>query len=305
MRTVQTVLGPVEGKDLGIVDIHDHLYADPPRWYVEQYPDFDLTDLERSAQELESWRRAGGGTLVEMTAIDYGRRASALVALAQRVPVHIVATTGFNKPLYCERWVEEWPEEQLVQRIVRDLTEGMDGTSARAGVIKAGTAYNVATGLGERLVRVAARASLLTGAPIVTHTEAGTMGMEQLDLIADEGVDLSNVCLTHLDRNPDPGYHLELAARGAYLGYDCPGKIKYGPDSLRIAAMKGVIEGGYGDRLLLGNDLARRSYFRSYGGGPGLDFVLTRYVPRLRKELGDTWVDRILVENPRRFLAQE
>ena len=87
--------------------------------------------------------------------------------------------------------------------------------------------------------------------------------------------------------------------------YDCPGKIKYGPDSIRIAAQEAVIAAGLGHHLLLGNDLARRSYFRAYGGGPGLDFVLTKYVPRLRHELGDAWVDQILVHNPRRFLGGE
>ena len=36
-----------------------------------------------------------------------------------------------------------------------------------------------------------------------------------------------------------------------------------------------MIDAGLGDRILLGNDLGRPSYWRSYGGGPGLDYVLS------------------------------
>lgn len=303
MRTIQTVLGPIATEQLGVVDIHEHLYVEAPRWYLRQDPDFQLDDVDLSTQELRSFQQAGGQTLVEMTAIDYGRNAAALIELAKRVPVHIIATTGFNKPLYCERWVETKSERELVKMVVEDVTVGMDGTSAKAGVIKGGTAYNLAQGLGEKLIRIAAKASLETGVPVITHTEAGTMGMEQLDFLEQEGLDLRNVCLSHIDRNPDAGYHIELASRGAYLGYDCPGKIKYGPDSMRIAVMEKIIAAGLGHKLLLSNDFARRSYFRAYGGGPGLDFLLRKYVPRLRNDLGDQAVDLILRENPARFLG--
>ncbi len=54
---------------------------------------------------------------------------------------------------------------------------------------------------------------------------------------------------------------------GAYLGYDCPGKVKYGSDELRINVLKRLVDAGLGGQVLLGNDLGRPSYWRSYGGG--------------------------------------
>lgn len=301
-ETIETVLGPIRIDELGVTDYHEHLYVEAPRWYIEQYPDFILEDVDKAVEEVNWFEQSGGQTIVEMTAIDYGRRADKLIEIAKRTQVHIIATTGFNKPLYCDRWVERASEEKLVDLLVRDITEGMDGTMAKAGVIKGGTSYNAIDALGEKLLRVAARASVLTGSPIITHTEAGTMGIEQLEIFAQEGVPLHRVCLSHLDRNPDLGYHREIASTGAFLGYDCAGKIKYGPDSARIAVLRGLVEAGFSGQILLGNDYARRSYMRAYGGGPGLDFLLRKFVPRLARELDlPNARDVFMVENPRRF----
>ena len=73
-----------------------------------------------------------------------------------------------------------------------------------------------------------------------------------------------------------------------------------------VALLRTVIDAGRGHQILLGNDLGRPSYWRAYGGGPGLDYVLTRFVPRLREEgFGEGTLHALLVDNPRRFFAGE
>lgn len=132
------------------------------------------------------------------------------------------------------------------------------------------------------------------------------MGFEQLTSLESHGVAPHRVCLSHMDRNPDFWEHRRIAEQGAYLGYDCPGKVKYGPDELRINVLKRLVDAGLGGQILLGNDLGRPSYWRSYGGGPGLNFVLTRFVPRLREEgFGKEVIEDLLVNNPRRFMTGE
>ena len=54
---------------------------------------------------------------------------------------------------------------------------------------------------------------------------------------------------------------------------------------------------------MLGLDLGARDYLRAYEGGPGLRYLMTAFVPRLRRRLGDEAVDRILVANPARLYA--
>ena len=46
------------------------------------------------------------------------------------------------------------------------------------------------------------------------------MGMEVLDLLEQEQVDLTRVALGHLDRNADEYYLLKLADRGIYIQFD-------------------------------------------------------------------------------------
>ena len=170
--------------------------------------------------------------------------------------------------------------------------------------MKGGTGYNTFNDYDQKLMRIAAEVQKETDVPVITHTEAGTMGFEQVEYLSNHGVVPHRVCLSHLDRNPDFWEHRRIAQTGAYLGYDCPGKVKYGPDELRINVLKRLIDAGFGRQILLGNDLGRPSYWRSYGGGPGLDFVLTRFIPRLLSEgIEQQVIDDILIYNPRRFLA--
>jgi hypothetical protein len=49
--------------------------------------------------------------------------------------------------------------------------------------------------------------------------------------------------LAHVDRNPDPGLHAELAAAGAYLGYDGMARFKYWPDSVLLDCLLRVARG--------------------------------------------------------------
>ena len=240
-----------------------------------------------------------------MSAIDFGRNVRQVVRIADLVPdVHVVVITGYNKPYFCDRTILNQDEATMIRNCVRDIVTGIDGTGVKAGIVKGGSGYNTFQEADRKLMRIAAKAHAETGVPVMTHTETGTMGYDQVSFLADQGVPPDRVCLSHMDRNPDFWEHRRIAETGAYLGYDCPGKVKYGPDEMRIDVLKRMIDAGLGDRILLGNDLGRPSYWRSYGGGPGLDYVLTRFVPRLREEgVSDAAIQDLLENNPRRFLA--
>ncbi|MFO7547193.1 MAG: hypothetical protein R6W77_17005 [Trueperaceae bacterium] len=304
MSTIETVLGSVPTSDLGVVDYHEHVYVIPPSWLHRMDPDFALNSVERSAEEVRSWVAAGGRTLLDLTAIDFGRDIRRVREVAESVDgLHIVATAGYNRPWYMGRWLHAVAEDDMVRDTVRDLTVGIDGTPIKAGIVKAGSEYNAFNDAARKLFRVAARAHAETGAPIVTHTTGGTMGMDQVDYLSSNGVPAHRIALSHMDRNVDAGEHARIAETGAYLGYDCFGKTKYGPDEALVALIRTMIDRGHGKRLLIGNDLGRPSYWRAYGGGPGLDYVLTTFVPRL---LGSGFqqseIDMLLIDNPRRFL---
>jgi phosphotriesterase-related protein len=193
--------------------------------------------------------------------------------------------------------------EKLAEQIVSDIKLGMLPDRARAGVIKAGASYQRISEAEERRLVAAAIGSKETGAPILVHTEIGTCGHEIVDLLTKEGVAPDRVILAHLDRNPDVELHAEIAARGVWLEYDTPGRIKYRPDSQLLELITGMVRAGHGDALMLGLDLGQRDYFRVYGGGPGLGYLVETFVPRLRRWIGEEAAHRILIDNPARAFA--
>lgn len=129
------------------------------------------------------------------------------------------------------------------------------------------------------------------------------MALEQLSLLEDEGADLAKVAISHMDQNLDFDLLEEICSRGAYVVFDGPSKTKYAPDSARIDMLRRLVEAGYEDRLLVSGDMGRRSYLRAYGGGPGFDYILGTFVPRLRRAgFDEGLIETIFVHSPARWL---
>ncbi len=202
----------------------------------------------------------------------------------------------------------------LTALFLADLTEGMpssdgstrpasgaDGEPIRAGILKAGIDYWKISTFERTVVDAVAGAHRETGAPVMVHLEFCTAAHEVLDLLEQGGVAPSRVVLAHADRNPDVGLHLELAARGAFLGYDGMARPRTRTDAELLDLTAAVTAGGAA--VLLGGDVARSSRYAAYGGMPGLAYLGERYLPRLSDRIGDEAVDRILTDNAHRWLT--
>jgi predicted metal-dependent phosphotriesterase family hydrolase len=306
---VVTVLGPVAPEKLGVTDAHDHLFLRTPA-----LPGQEFDDAGRAIEEVTSAKTGGLQSIVEVTPIGCGRRPAGMRAVAEATGVHVVAATGYHRDAHYPQshWVRDATVELLAQRILTDLNEGMhpdDWLSeatldpARAGVIKAGASYQHISQLEERRLVAAAIGHRATGAAILVHTEIGTCAHAIIELLTREGVKPERIILAHLDRNPDLELHEDVAARGVMLEYDTPGRIKYRPDSQLIDLIEAMAAAGHTDKVLLGLDLGRRDYFRAYGGGPGLTYLMGAFVPRLRKRIGEDAVHAILATNAARAFA--
>ena len=307
---VITVTGPRDAATLGVVDAHDHLLIDSPGM-----PGAGFTDVERSIEEARDGLASGISTLVEMTPIGLGRDPAGLRAISERSGLAVIAASGFHRDAHypAGSWVYDAPVELLRDRIVTDLTVGMHPAdwhdpslpldAARAGAIKGGASYHHISHAERRRLEAIGAASAATGAAILVHTEIGTAAHEIVDLLESAGATTDRIALAHLDRNPDWELHAEVAARGVTLEYDTVGRTKYHPDSVVLDLLERVAAAGHLDRLVLGLDLGAASYLRAYDGGPGMRYLMTTFVPRLRRRLGDDAVARILVANPARLYA--
>lgn len=315
MTTIETTLGPVPVEKLGRVNAHEHIIIDGGLTVVNT-PDFRLDSVEKAIEEVGYWQAAGGGAIVDTMPFGCGRNVDKLVAVSQASGAPIIVPTGFQKSSYYlpDHWQHRYDEAAIAALLIAELTEGADRNGydgplvarspIKAAFVKVAGDYQVVKPTTRKLIRAAGQAHRATGAPILVHTELGTAAPELLDLLEAAGVPPGRVMLSHIDRNPDMRLHRQLAGRGAFLQYDTPGRIKYQPETVVINLLRQLFEAGLGSQLLLGGDTARRSYWKAYGGGPGLDYLLAVFTPRLRAE-GFSEADLRLIweENPARWLT--
>jgi predicted metal-dependent phosphotriesterase family hydrolase len=306
MTFIQTVLGRIPPEALGVTYSHDHLLFQPPPEIAEQDPDLALDSVEAAIQELKTFKMAGGQALVEMTTIELGRDPKALHTISKETGIHIIAATGYNKGKFCEGVVAEKSAADIAAEMIQDLLSGMDGTDCMAGLIKASSSKDGMTSGESKVFEAAIQAHHQTGAPISTHTEAGTYAIEQAEMLLAGGVPPKKIIIGHLDRKLDWDYHQQIADMGVYLGFDQISKEKYFADADRIRFIQRLIQHSHGHQILLSGDWARKSYWPSYGfgNGPGLTYILWRFVPWMLQEgVEREAVQAMLVSNPAQAFA--
>ncbi len=298
MTVVRTVRGDIGPDQLGPTDAHEHLFFVTPL-----QPGDEMDDLDAAVAEARTLVEAGGRTLVDWTPLGLGRSPDGLLHVSLATGLHVVAATGVHRDAHYrpEDPLRTETEEALARRFIEDIA----AAPAPAGIIKVGASYHRLQPFERRVFAAAALAHRQTAVPVCVHTEHGTMGLGTVEHLAGLGVPPTSVVLAHLDRNPDAGEHAETGATGAWLQLDGPGRAKYWPDSTILRLVSDLAEAGFSRQLLLGGDTGRSSVMRSYGGGPGLDYLFARFKPRLERELGPELSRLIFVDNPARAFAFE
>ncbi|MFE6996962.1 phosphotriesterase [Microbacterium sp. NPDC057659] len=315
MGVVRTVLGDIDPASLGRVNYHEHLFQISPL-----LPGDELDDEAASGAEAGLLKDSGFDAMVDATPFGLGRDPEALARISAATGLAVVATTGRHREAHyaADHPIRTWGAERLAELFVSETRSGMpvsdddplgaraltpSGERVRAGVLKGGADYWRISDF-ERITLIAlAAAHRITGAPVMVHLEFCTAAHEVLDLLDAEGVASDRVVLAHADRDPDAGLHASLTERGAYLGYDGFARPRTRSDAELLALTVDAVRRGAGERIVLGGDVARRTRYIAYGGMPGLAYLGDRYLPRLREEVGDDAVERMLVANPARLLT--
>jgi phosphotriesterase-related protein len=313
-RFVRTVRGDIRPEDVGFTHCHEHTFILPgPSCQVN--PELLLDDLEKTTAELADFYAAGGRTVVDAQPIGQERAPRLQKLASERSGVHIVATTGFHRAVYYPAGHFRFHEsaQKLAERMIAEVTAGMVDysdagaaaqTGIRAGLLKMASDYHLIDAQAEKVAEAVAIAHHQTGAPIITHTESGTCALEQIRLFKKLGVPASALSLSHLDRNPDPPLHEEIADAGAYLIYDGISRVRCHPDWTIVNLICRLTEAGHARRILLGMDMGRRTMWRSYGGGPGMTYLANTFLRKLRMAgMGNEQVVMFTEYNPAAALA--
>lgn len=291
MSFVRTVSGDIPSAQLGVCYAHEHIVIDRS-FATDRTPDFLLDDVERATDELQALYDVGVRAVIDAMPCDAGRNIRKLARAAEASGVNIVAPTGLHLAKYYDsgHWGNFYTAEQLAGLFIADLEIGIDAhdyngpilarTAHRAGVIKIAT-ETVFQAREEKIFEAAASAHVQTGAPILTHTEEGALGLEQVERLQSLGVNLQHVCLSHLDRKPDLSYHREILASGVGVEYDSAFRWPVGQGNPTLELVVALLP-EFPTQIMLGMDAARRRYWKSYGGSPGLVYLMTDFSAQLR-----------------------
>jgi phosphotriesterase-related protein len=318
MVEVQTVRGPVAADELGTVLIHEHVFVlseeirqnYPARWDEEER----VADAVERLRELKA---TGVDTIADPTVIGLGRDIRRVARVNELVDLNIVPATGlytYNDVPFAFHYHGPGTmfggDEPMVDMFVGDITEGIAGTSIKAGFLKCAIEDALTPGV-ERVLKAVAETHKRTGAPIMVHSSPPhETGLVAQEVLRGEGVDLGKVQIGHSGDSADLDYLHRLIDAGSYLGMDRFGLDVLLPTDERVATIAKLAAEGLADRLMLAHDAScHMDWFP-----PGLreeaapnwhfTFIHDTVLPALREAgVTEKQLTTMLVDNPRAWLT--
>lgn len=265
MTTINTVTGPIKSEQLGKTLIHEH--------FIFGYPGFqgDVTlggfneesALEEAINIARYMQSFGVKTVVDPTPNECGRNPEFLKKISEATGLQIICATGYYyegegaTPYFKFRQVLGTAEEEIYEMFKKELTEGIAGSGIKPGVIKLASSKDEITEYEKMFFRAGARVQQETGAVILTHTQEGTMGPEQVRLLIENGADPGKIIIGHMCGNTDPEYHKQVMDQGVRIGLDrfgIQGMVGAPFDQERIQTLLALLNEGYEDQILLAHD---------------------------------------------------
>jgi len=310
-KFINTATGTISPDQLGRTLIHEHVfveYGGPSADCLPSGRKFSAI-AARCAGFGKGIRTYGVATVVDPTTVDLGRNPLLLAEVAARTGLTIICATGiYSTGAYMKIRRELGGGIDAVSELfIQELTEGIDDTRIKAGIIKVVTGHPVIIEEERELLLAAARASVATVAPIITHTE-GVLGVEQQKILGDAGVPPHRIIIGHSCLSRDFDYHQRIVRGDSYVAFDRFGMPDM-PDETRAASLQKLLDAGYASRLMVSHDSVW--YWAngpSIGTGAYKNWVPTnffeRVIPMLRfGGATDEQFETMLTENPRRFFA--
>ncbi len=321
MPKVNTVLGEIHPDQLGVTLIHEHLVLGYLGWECDALaPPYDREVAAKTCVTALSEAKAYGlKTLVDATASDIGRDIELQKTVSERLGINVICATGFYTEKYGKTGYLKFRSQvydittEVCETFVKEITQGIGNTGVKAGVIKVATGHGKITSYEEKIIKAAARAQKETGVPIITHTESGTMGPEQADLLISEGADPKRIAIGHMCGSANLQYHQSVLQKGVYIAFDRLGIDLLFPDRLRKACLIGLLGIGYADKILLSQDYSPYLLGRPFELPSPAKHLLSSWsyvhvfkniIPALREAgVSDDKINTMMVENPRRLFG--
>ncbi|NPU82955.1 MAG: phosphotriesterase-related protein [Syntrophaceae bacterium] len=324
MKTIQSVAGPIDVASLGKTLIHEHFLFGYPGWEGDASVagQFDYKAcIQAGLQMAEKVKAHGVKTIVDATPNDMGRNPTLLKEIAEKSGLNIICASGYySEAEGASPYFKAWSKfgdgvKQIYDVFKKETTEGIGATRIKSGVLKLASSKGIITDYERMFFKAAALVSQEEGIPIVTHTEEGTQGLEQTDLLLSAGVDPKRIMIGHICGSTNMEYLLSILEKGVYIGFDrfgIEGIAGTPKDSRREACLIGLLGMGYTSQIMISHD-----WVNYWLGRQGVSAIISIVMPNWKPThlfedvlpilekagVKADQVESMLNENPRRFFA--
>lgn len=356
-RQVMSVNGPIDPDSLGFTSMHEHVLMDGaymhesyyrkalPHPFLDPndpttlsnisyvrhnamatYAAVDLQNAERMVLEVADYKKTGGDSMLDCTAVGLRVDVPAVIKIGRRTGVNIVGCTGFYMSTTWPKRFRGLEVQDYYNFMQNEIENGIEGTEALPGALKIG--FSNANEDEMKALRAAARISKDNDMCLTLHP--GGDIHKAIDVMLEEGMKPENAVIAHVNlscfqtslsrlvKDPsswgcfDPTYLQRFLDRGVNLSFEFFGNTvdfemngSIGPiDWATLAYVYHFVEKGYASQIVFGCDICTDMCTRR-GGGEGYTRQTIFVMNTMRHYVGfsEESIDTITRQNPKRLLA--
>ena len=248
---IEGVQGPIKEENLGFTLMHEHIMT--VNWSMRMtFKNWiDRTAIVSQAiHSLLMAKEYGLKTIVDATPINLGRDIDVIREVADKSGIQIIVATGFYS--IDEPFFMGWEPDRIAEQLLPEVTEGIQGTGIKAGIIKCATDAPEISEINKKLLQSATLLHKRTGLPITTHSSSlNKNGLSQQRILLDEGVDPRKLIIGHCGETTDLKYLESLLSNGSYIGLDRFGLDTMCPMESRADTLIDLCRKGYEKQIIL------------------------------------------------------
>ncbi|MDP5275861.1 hypothetical protein [Chengkuizengella axinellae] len=303
---IHTVLGEIESESLGVTLMHEHIMYSSAGADLVKSIDYDREQIvKHMLPYLQMLKKSGCNTLVDSTPPEEGRDALLLQQCASKTGLNIITNIGTFHGDKVFKEIREGSIDEITSYWIEEYHTGIDCTGVKPGFIKiALNDFGDLTSLQEKILRAAARASLVTGLTIQCHIKLTKSVLQAAHILIEEKLPFHKFIWAHADYESDVSTITDLARKGMWIEIDQIGRVPY---IKPIQLLKRCINVDILDRVLISQD-AGCYHVEEQWGGSIVPFhrLFTEFIP-LCEQYGikRSVFTKLLQENPAACLEIE
>ena len=297
LQVIHTVQGPIPADSLGTTLSHEHLFSNfgLPITQTNTYNESQL--YEQVIPYLRKLHDQGIRTIVDYTAVSFGRRPDLLKHISDSTGIHILTNTGIYGAAddrYVPSYAFKSTAEELAGNWIEEAVKGIGETGIRPGFVKLAFDEGAPSEIDRKLFEAALLTHLETGLTVAVHTGSNPEAVRlQLALLEEYGIDPSAWIWTHANWHDDLDFILEVAEKGAWISLD---GVKADNLEQYMEYIDRFSEAGLLHRLLLSHD---GDAYPAGGAIRPFHAITEQLIPAMReKGFSESTIDQLLVESP-------